>query len=191
MKYFGLLTSLLIFVFSSTAFSQMQNFEEMNEKGEKVEKKKDPKNMYFKEKFEEVFTDYYFDEVWNATLKAIEETGCQIGQKTNAQDEEGFFKGKIVSDFCVFAMMEREDEVMDSLLKYSYDLPFIRAGKWESGRIQYKVIIKEKEDSVEFLLKGEMSGREGYITSEVHFWKSNGYFEHFLIERIKQILAEG
>jgi hypothetical protein len=42
---------------------------------------------------------------------------------------------------------------------------------------------------VEFLLKGEMSGREGYVTNEVHFWKSNGYFEHFLVERIKKILA--
>ena len=30
---------------------------------------------------------------------------------------------------------------------------------------------------------------EGYVTNEVHFWKSNGYFEHFLVERIKQILA--
>lgn len=189
MRYFSLLFAIMIFTFSNNAFSQMQNFEEINEEGQAVEKEKDPKNMYFKEKFEEVFTDYYFDEVWNATLQAIDELGCQIATKSNAQDDEGFFKGKIVSDFCVFAMKEKNDEVMDSLMKYSYDLPFIRAGKWDSGRIQYKIIIKEKEDSVEFLLKGEMSGREGYVTNEVHFWKSNGYFEHFLVERIKQILA--
>ena len=189
MKLLGILFGALFLPFSSNAFSQMQNLEETNEKGEVIEKKdEDLKTKYYREKFEEVFKDYYFDDVWNATIKAIEETGCAIGSKSNAQDEDGFFKGKIVSDFCVFAMKERKDDIADSLSKYSYDMPFIRAAVWESGRMQYKIVIKEKEGEVEMLIKGEISGREGYITSEVHFWKSNGYFEHFLVERIKEIL---
>lgn len=191
MKLPSLLFAFLVIAFSTNVFSQMQNLENMDEKQIKEKKQEDdPKKMYYKEKFEEVFTDYFFDDVWNATIKAIEETGCQIATKTNAQDEEGFLKGKIVSDFCVFAMKERKDEVIDSLGKYSYDMPFIRAGVWESGRVQYKIVLKESEGKVDMLLKAEISGREGYITSEVHFWKSNGYLEHFLIERIRQILAE-
>ena len=191
MKKFILLIAIINFVFAINLFSQMQNFEEMNEKGEKIESPKEERLKFFKEKFEETFTDYYFDEVWNATIEAIESTGCQIGTKSDRQDDDGFYKGKIVSDFCVFAMKENDDAVMDSLIKYSLEVPFIRGGTWENGRIQYKIIIKENEDNVEFILKGEISGREGYVTNEVHWWKSSGYFEHHLIEKIKSILAEG
>jgi hypothetical protein len=178
-------------IFAIDAFSQMQNFEEMDEKGEVTEKPKDPKLQYYKENYNEVFTEYYFDEVWNAILKSIEATGCQIGTKSNSQNDEGFFKGKIVSDFCVFAMKESKHDVIDSLIKYSYELPLIRAGVWESGRVQYKIILKEHEENVEMILKAELSGREGYVTNEVHWWKSNGYFEHHLIESIKANLAKG
>lgn len=191
MKKFILLFAILNIMFAIDTFSQMQNFEEMDENGEVIEKPKDPKLQYYKEKYEEVFTDYYFDEVWNAILKSIEGKGCAIGTKSSSQNDEGLFKGKIVSDFCVFAMKENDDEVIDSLIKYSYELPLIRAGVWESGRVQYKIILKEKEEQVEMLLKVELSGREGYVTNEVHWWNSNGYFEHFLIESIKENLANG
>ncbi len=186
MKRIFLLIAIINMFFAIDSFSQMQNFEETveTEDGKQV----DPKLMYFKDKYEEVFTDFYFDEVWNATIKAIESTNCQLAQKTNSQDDEGFYKGKIVSDFCIFAMKENKDKVIDSLIKYSYEVPLIRAGVWENGRVQYKIILKEKEESVEMILKAEISGREGYVTNEVHWWKSSGWFEHTLITKIKENL---
>jgi hypothetical protein len=189
MKRFILLLVVINFILAVSAFAQMQNFDEKVET--KDGKKVDPKLMYFQEKFEEVFTDYYFDEVWNAIISSIESTGCQIAQKSSAQDDDGLYKGKIVSDFCIFAMKENKDKVIDSLIKYSYEVPLIRAGVWENGRIQYKIVLKEKEDSVEMTLKGEISGREGYVTNEVHWWKSSGWFEHHLILKIKENLEKG
>lgn len=147
-----------------------------------------PHMIYYKERYEVIFSEYFFDEVWNATIEAIEATDCFVAQKSSRQDDDGFYKGKIVSDFCVLASLDMDEnaDVYDTLKAYSVKVPVIRGGIWKNGRIQYKVIIKEHEDeTVSLLIKAEMSGYEDYVTNQVHFWESSGWLEHFLIEDIK------
>ena len=153
-----------------------------------------PENMkYHAEKYEHIFTDFFFDEVWNATIEAVEATNCFVAQKSSRQDDEGFYKGKVVSDFCVLAStdMGEDVDVYDTLKFYSVQVPVIRGGVWKNGRIQYKIIIKENEDeTVRLLIKSELSGLEEYVTNEVHFWESSGWLEHFLLEDIKARLED-
>lgn len=153
-----------------------------------------PENMkYHAEKYEHIFSDFFFDEVWNATIEAVEATNCFVAQKSSRQDDEGFYKGKIVSDFCVLAStdMGEDIDVYDTLKFYSVQVPVIRGGVWKNGRIQYKIIIKENEDeTVRLLIKSELSGLEEYVTNEVHFWESSGWLEHFLMEDIKARLED-
>lgn len=151
----------------------------------------DEENLrFYQEKYEQTYSDYFFDEVWNACIEAMDEQGCAVAQKSSRQDENALFKGKLVSEYCIFAMDEREEDVPDSLWKYSYKVPVIRGADWANGRIQYKIILKEKEDETVYMrIVGEISGREDQITNEVHFWKSNGWFEHHLMESINEKLA--
>ena len=147
-----------------------------------------PENMkYYKPKFEHTFSDFYFDEVWNAVIESVEATGCVIGKKTSRQDDEGYYKGVLKSGQCVFASAEDENQdVYDSLTFYSVKVPVIRGGYWENGRIQFKIVVKENEDeTVHLILKGEISGFESNVTDKTHFWESSGYKEHFLLEDIK------
>jgi hypothetical protein len=142
---------------------------------------------YFQEKYEMQF-DAPFEVVWNSILEAIQNTDCMIASSNSRQTDEGFYRGVIKSDFCVFSA--GVDSTFHVLQKYSFDMPVIPSAKWESGRIQHKFIVKEQEDgSVDVLHTSEMSGWEGRVTAEVHFWKSSGMLEHYLQEDIKAIIA--
>ncbi|MDC1067573.1 hypothetical protein OAQ99_00285 [Candidatus Kapabacteria bacterium] len=194
----------ITFSFSlNTAFSEEEKEEKKEKKGffgrmkenmdkglKKLEGTDEENLKYYREKFEQTYTDFFFDEVWNACIESLDEYGCAVAQKSSRQDENALFKGKLVSEYCIFAMMEKDEDVADSLWKYSYKVPVIRGADWGNGRMQYKIILKEQEDeSVYMLIRGEISGREDQITNEVHFWKSNGRFEHFLLETINEKLA--
>ena len=154
----------------------------------------DEENLrFYREKFEETYDDpdILFSDVWDACKETIAELKCDLIQESERLDDEGLNKGKIKSSYCIFAMEENEEDVADSLWKYSYKVPVIRGADWVSGRVQYIIIIKENDDeSVYLRIKGEISGREDKITNEVHFWDSNGWFEHHLLETINGKLAE-
>ncbi|MFP4543005.1 MAG: hypothetical protein ACOC2K_02585 [Bacteroidota bacterium] len=155
----------------------------------KQEQKEIPEGMkFYKEKYEEVF-DAPFEDVWEAILSSVEERNCMVIRKNTRQTDEGFFKGSIHSDFCVFATATAEEKVQDSLKKYSLRVPFIRGGVFINGRMQYKFVVSEQEDgTVRVLLKGEVSGFEEHVTGQVHFWESNGYLETRMMENIRRKL---
>ncbi len=142
---------------------------------------------FYQEKYELQF-NAPFEVVWNSILEAIENTNCMIATSRSRQTDEGFYRGVIKSDFCVFS--QGRDSTYSILKEYSYDLPVIPGGIWESGRIQHKFIIVEQEDgTIDLVHTTEMSGWEGLVTSEVHFWQSSGMLEHKLHEDIKTIIA--
>lgn len=139
---------------------------------------------YYKEKYEEVF-DAPFVTVWNSIKEVIAATGCQLITQKYAQTDEGYYKGTIKTDYCVFA------SGIDSSYKlcqtYQVDMPYIPGSDWVSGRINYKIVLKEMPDGkVSMTLTSEMSGYESKITYKVHFWKSNGMLEHQIIEDFKK-----
>lgn len=142
---------------------------------------------FYKEKYEQTF-DQPFEIVWNAIIKAVEENNCMFKTKNYRTTDEGFFKGSIQSDFCVFT--QGKDSTFDVLKRYSLEMPMIRGGNWVNGRIQYKFIIKEQEDGMVYMLmKTELSGFEEYVTYEVHFWQSNGLLEKAILDRINELIA--
>jgi hypothetical protein len=154
--------------------------------GEEIEVEE--KYPYLKDTYEEVF-DLPFEEVWEAAIESIEEINCMIISKNPRQTDEGLLKGVIKSDFCVFA---RGDTTYEGLTYYSLkdSLPYIRGAVWKNGRMQYRWIIKEDEDRmVHVRLIGEISGMESHVTRKVHFWKSNGFFETKMFERLRNKLG--
>jgi hypothetical protein len=121
-------------------------------------------------------------------VKAVEELGCQVMNKSYTQTDEGLYKGKVFSDYCVF--VGKTDTTLDEIHKFSVREPVIRGGVWINGRMQYKFILTEMQDGNTHLrLKGEMSGREDYVTARVHFWESNGTFEKRILDRIDEMLV--
>lgn len=173
---------------SSVVFAQdeeeLEDWERDDYSGDEV----DEKTKYFKEKYVMNY-DEPFEEVWNAIQQAIKNTNCMIASNRKRQTDEGFFRGVIKSDFCVFTT--GKDSTYKVLDKYSYDMPVIPGGIWLNGRIQHKFIITEQEDgSVKVVHTSEMSGWEDLITHQVHFWQSSGLLEHFLHEDINKILAK-
>ncbi|OGU60890.1 MAG: hypothetical protein A2X64_11125 [Ignavibacteria bacterium GWF2_33_9] len=150
--------------------------------------KQDAKMQYYNKDGYDIDLPYAFEKVYRACVKAIEENGCQIMQESYNQTDEGLYKGKVFSDYCVF--IGKCDTTLDAIKRYSVKEPTIRGGVWVNGRIQYKFVLKELENGNTHLkLKGEISGREDYVTAKVHFWESCGIFEHDIIEKIKSILA--
>jgi hypothetical protein len=140
---------------------------------------------FFREKYELNFPNETFEHVFKAITKSLEEKSCQLMKKTYNQNDQGFYKGTVISDYCIFAM--GKDTTIDNLKLYSIAVPIIRGGVWTTGRFQYKFIIEEKEDgSVYFRIKGEVSGFESFVTESVHFWESNGYLETKMMERVKR-----
>ncbi len=141
---------------------------------------------YFKDKYEDNY-EKTFEEVWQSVIKSLEDKSCQILKKSYSQTDEGFYKGTIVSDYCVFSL--GKDTTFQTLKKYSVKVPVIRGGVWIAGRFQYKFIINERDDgTVHLLLNGEVSGFEEYVTSQVHFWESNGYMETMMMKQIRRNL---
>lgn len=162
---------------------EKEEFEESDKGDSKI-----PERLrYFKEKYDETF-QYPFESVWNAVKQAILDLNCMVAQEKYSQTDEGFFKGKVESDYCVFTV--GLDSTFDVLKKYSLELPLIRGGRWMTGRMKYVFNIEEKSDgTVYLLLRGEISGFENYVTHRVHFWKSNGYWETYILNRIREKLV--
>lgn len=165
----------LLFGFANVMFAQKEEWT--------TEKEKFP---YLKEKYE-LTVDKPFDEVWQASLKSIEELNCMIINKSSKQDDNGLYKGKVESDFCVFA---EGDSVWQNFKYYATEPPFIRGGVWKTGRFQYKIIVKEEENGQTYIrVMGEVSGHETHVTNKVQFFQSNGFKETMMIERIKKNLG--
>jgi hypothetical protein len=129
-----------------------------------------------------------FPIVWKAIHKALETINCRVETEKKSQDDNNLFKGNIRTENWIF--ITGEDSTLDVLEKYGV-VPTIRAGRWVSGRAQFKFIIKEKDDeTTDFRLTSEISGFEEYVTQKVHFWNSNGVLDNQIMEKIIQILAE-
>ena len=144
------------------------------------------KAQYSTEGYERVFNTS-FETTWNAVIKAIEELNCQILQKSYNQTNDGYYKGKIFSDYCV--IVGKTDSTWDVLKQYSVKIPIIRGGVWVSGRMQYKFWLTEQPDGKTLVkLKGELSGMEEHATAKVHFWQSNGILERQILNRIQYTL---
>jgi hypothetical protein len=197
-KYFFII-SMISALYIQKSNAQMNNMEGLNEAAgasqmqemmDQGEEEIEPRMIFYKKKYEAEF-DNFFDDVWNVCLEVLKSKNCMVAQKNNRQTDEGLYKGKVVSEYCAFAQVEAEEDVYDSLMYYSTKVPVIRGGVWDNGRIQYKIILKEtEEETVTLLLKGEISGKESNVTNEVHFWESSGWFEHHLLEEIKERLAK-
>ncbi|GAB5465409.1 MAG: hypothetical protein Kapaf2KO_08450 [Candidatus Kapaibacteriales bacterium] len=140
----------------------------------------------YRTKYEQSF-DAPFEDVFNAVTNTLNEQDCRSAVSKQTQDDDGFFKGVIKSDYCVFA--EGTDDLYDKLENYSLKIPKIRGGIWETGRVKYTFIIREQEDgSSNLLIKGEISGFERNITETIHFWESNGNFEAAFLDSVIQKL---
>jgi len=138
---------------------------------------------YYQAKYEAEYNEP-IQLVVDAVNKAIDDIDCVVTKNVMKTARNGRMKAIIRSDYCVFA---EGDSTFDLIKKYSYKTPHIRGGSWLNGRMQYKFMLKEKNDStVYLLLKGNLSGFEDTMTNRVHFWKSNGIFEHRMLESIKE-----
>ncbi|HPD32972.1 MAG TPA: hypothetical protein P5545_01700 [Bacteroidota bacterium] len=181
MKKLFFLAICLFFSYNINLFSQQEQEDKFNPfKVDTV------KAQYNPEGYERTFTQS-FETVWNTVIKAIDEQSCQILQKNYNQTTEGYYKGKIFSDYCV--IVGKTDSTWDVLKKYSVQIPIIRGGVWASGRIQYKFWLTEQPNGTTIVkLKGEISGMEEHATAKVHFWESNGILERQMLNRIQYLL---
>jgi hypothetical protein len=69
-------------------------------------------------------------------------------------------------------------------------LPMIRGGIWITGRVQFKVNVREiGVRQTVLILRAELSGFEQFITNAVHFWTSNGVLERRMHEAILAKIA--
>lgn len=130
-----------------------------------------------------------FPTVWKAVHRLLDEMKLRIESEKKSNDNaEGLFKGNIRTEFYIFA--QGEDTTYDVLERYGIT-PTIRGGQWISGRIQYKIILKEgKDESTEMKLTGDLSGFESFVTNAVHFWNSNGLLEKEFVARILKKVEE-
>lgn len=142
-----------------------------------------PENLrFFKETYDTTY-QVAFEIVYKAVKKSIEDLNCMISKQTYSQTEKGLYKGIIRSDACLFT--QDADSTFDVLKRYSIDMPIIRGGKWVNGRMMYKFTITEVENGkVYLLLKADLSGFEEHVTYLVHFWKSNGWLETIMMEKV-------
>jgi hypothetical protein len=150
-----------------------------------------PENMkYYKEKYEEVYKEP-FDAVWNAIKKSLADCNCMIARESYKQNEDGFYKGVLTSDMCVF--VNGSDSAHAKLKEYSISMPVVYGGVWINGRATYKFILQEFDDgTVHLTLKVDICGFEEKVTYQVHFWdatlneKSNGILETQMLEAIRK-----
>ena len=131
-----------------------------------------------------------FGTVWSAMEESMAEMSCgkaQTNKITDPEDELGFYKGMYISDFCILAT--GEDTTRDHMEQYG-KLPMIRGGIWITGRVQFKVNVREiGVRQTVLILRAELSGFEQFITNAVHFWTSNGVLERRMHEVILAKIA--
>src|SRR5688572_3088040 len=103
--------------------------------------------------------DGSFGKVWAAIKKAMEAQNCGKAQQEKViepAEEGGLYKGIYVTDFCL--LVEGEDSSKIKMEPYG-QAPRIRGGMWISGRVQYKLNVKEEEArKVKVILRAELSG---------------------------------
>lgn len=131
-----------------------------------------------------------FGTVWAAMEESMAEMSCgkaQTNKITDPEDELGFYKGMYISDFCILST--GEDSTYDHMVQYG-KLPMIRGGIWITGRVQFKVNVREiGVRQTVLILRAELSGFEQFITNAVHFWTSNGVLERRMHEAIRAKIA--
>lgn len=129
--------------------------------------------------------NFSFGRVWDAMQTAMKTFGCGDPQQARViepQDENSWSKGVYVSDFCM--IVQGEDSTRTVMERYG-ELPRIRGGIWITGRIQYKISVKEiARNQTTITLKAELSGFEEFITNQVYFWVSNGELERKMMADI-------
>jgi hypothetical protein len=135
--------------------------------------------------------DGSFGSVWAAVKRAMDTFGCTKAQQekvTEPADVDGFYKGLYVSDFCIIASgVDSTKKIMEPYGK----IPRIRGGIWNTGRVQFKISVREEErGKTKVVVKGELSGFEEFITDAVHFWNSNGILERRAMDLIIKFAAE-
>ncbi len=135
---------------------------------------------------QQIFTEkipHDFPTVWKAVHKLLEELKIQIeSEKKSNENAENLYRGNIRTEYYVFT--SGEDTTYDVLERYGVT-PTVRGGAWLTGRVQYKIILKENADNTtDMKLTAELSGYEGHVTNAVQFWNSNGTLEKELIARI-------
>lgn len=133
-----------------------------------------------------------FGKVWDAIKTSMTELGCAKAQTekiTEPAEEGGFYTGLYVSDFCVIA--KGEDTTKQYMEQFG-ELPRIRGGIWITGRVQYKINVKEEGiRQTKIILRAEVSGFEEFITNAVHFWVSNGILEQRMMDSIMSKVNAG
>ncbi|MFM8437960.1 MAG: hypothetical protein ACKOAX_05755 [Candidatus Kapaibacterium sp.] len=129
-----------------------------------------------------------FATVYKTVINCIKSKGCAIESKASAPDDNGLNKANIRSEACVIVV--GEDSTRDVMMRYG-KVPMIRGGVWEAGRVQYNLALRELPDKqgVQVVMTVELSGKESYITSEVHFWNSNGILDAEMEAMIKDAIA--
>jgi|GEM_PF-1197255 len=142
----------------------------------------------YRQEYKQSYDDA-FEDVFNNVIEVLGDFSCRAVVSKQTMNDEGYFKGVIKSDYCVFA--NKIDGIVDSLEYYSVKVPFIRGGIWETGRIKYTFILREQEDgSTSIEIRGEVSGLENNITETIHFWESNGNFEVAFLDNLSGKLGE-
>lgn len=137
--------------------------------------------------------DMPFEDVFNTVVSVLDDFQCRAVVSKQSMDDDGYFKGVIKSDYCVFVRTSEttDVDVLDSLELYSVKVPFIRGGIWETGRMKYTFIMREQEDgSTSVEIRGEISGRESLVTDKIHFWESNGTFETAFLNNVSEKLEK-
>lgn len=144
-----------------------------------------------------VLTESYeasFGKVWAAMKNAMDVAACGKAQQEKViepAEEGGLYKGVYVSDYCLIAQGEDSSKI---IMQQYGEVPPIRGGMWITGRVQYKINVKEESaKKVKIVLRAELSGFEEFITNKVYFWASNGILEKRMMDaiaaNIKTILA--
>lgn len=132
-----------------------------------------------------------FGKVWAAIKQSMDVIACgkpQTEKVIEPEEVDGFYKGLYVSDYCMLS--KGEDGTRDTIEVYS-NVPRIRSGIWISARVQFKISVREESrNKTKIVLKAEMSGFEEFITSQVHFWNSNGILENRMMTMIKTFVAQ-
>lgn len=126
-----------------------------------------------------------FGKVWDAIKESMTDFGCpkpQTEKVIEPVEETGLYKGIFVSDYCI--LVTGEDSTRDKMEQYG-EIPRVRGGIWITGRVQFKVNVKEEGvRSTKIVLRAELSGFEEFITNQVYFWTSNGILEKRMMESI-------
>jgi hypothetical protein len=147
----------------------------------------DEQHKYLKDTYEETYQES-FEDVWEAVLETIKSLNCMVLRSHYSQDDEGLIIGNINTEHCTIST--GRDTTAMVLKYYSYDMPNIRAARWEFGRIQYRFILREQEDgTIKLEVITQVSGNEINATKKYHFWRSNGIAENEMFTRIDKILG--